>query len=72
MGKGWKFPGIGPLLTFWSLVAGFKIVMALGSVSLSLLMCYSECYTEAQDVVKVSLFAILDLFGSSPRAVPFF
>ena len=65
LGKGWKFPGIGPLLTFWSLVAGFKPVMALEGVSLSLLMCYSERYTEAQGVVEVSLFAILDLFGSN-------
>lgn len=42
LGKGQTFPGIGPLLTFWSLVAGFEPVMAPEGVSLSLLMCYSE------------------------------
>ena len=52
-------------ITFWSLVAGFEPVMAPEGVSLSLLMCYSEPYTEAQGVVEVSLLAILDLFGSN-------
>ena len=42
LGKGWKFPGIGPLPTCWSLMVGLGTVMAPVGVLLSLLMCYSE------------------------------
>ena len=39
---GWRFPGIGPLPTFWSLIVGFGTVMALLGVSFTLLMYYNE------------------------------
>ena len=46
-------------------------------VSVSLLMCYNELYTEAQGLVEVDLSAILDPFGtnqfmSCPQAMSFF
>ena len=37
LGKGRRFPGIGAVPTFWSLMVGLGIVM------FSLLVCYSEC-----------------------------
>ena len=43
LGKGWGFPGIGPLPTFWPLMVGLGTVTALAGVSLSI-MCYSEVY----------------------------
>ena len=39
---GWRFPGIGPLPTFWSLIVGFGTVMALLGVSFTLRMYYHE------------------------------
>ena len=41
-GRGWRFPGIGPLPTFWSLKVYLGSVMAPLTVSFSLLMCYNE------------------------------
>ena len=35
-GRGWRFQGIGPSLTFWPLMVGLGTVMVLVGVSLSL------------------------------------
>ena len=41
--KGQRFPGIGPLHTFWPFMVGIGTVMAPVSVSFSLLIYYNEC-----------------------------
>ena len=43
LGKGWRFPGTGPPLTFWPLMVSLGTVMVPVSVPFTLLMCYSEC-----------------------------
>ena len=42
LGKGWRFPGVGPPYTFWSLMVSLGTVMAPVGVSLNLLTCYNE------------------------------
>ena len=54
----WRFPGIEPLPTFWSLIVGFGTVMAPLGTSLSLLI-------ENQGPVEVDLSAILIPFDST-------
>ena len=41
-GRGWRFPGVGPLPTFWSLKADLGSVMAPLTVPLSSSVCYNE------------------------------
>ena len=59
MGKGWRFPGLRPLLHFFTLMVGLGIVMAPMGVSLSLLMCYNEhilrlmCYSK--DIMRLKV-----------------
>ena len=40
--KGWRFLGIGPPPTVWSLMVGLANVLVPLDVSFSLLMCYNE------------------------------
>ena len=75
--KGWWFSGIGPLPTFWSLMVCLRIVMALVSVSLSLLMCYIEHILRLKIYWKSTQSTILDPFDSNqfmsfPMAMSFF
>ena len=42
-GKGWRFPGIGPLPTFWHFMVSLRTVMVLVGVSFTMLMYYNEC-----------------------------
>ena len=44
--KGWRFPGIAPLLTFWPFMVSLETVMALGGMSAaakSLQSCPTLC-----------------------------
>ena len=43
LGKGWGFPGIGPLPTFWPFMVSLGTVMALVGMSFSMLIYYNEC-----------------------------
>ena len=63
-GKGWGFPGIGPPPTLTFMVS-LGTVLAPVVVSFTLMMCYKECYTEAQGLVEVDSSSILDLVGSN-------
>ena len=65
-GKGWGFPGIGPLATFW------PFTVSLLELSWHLWVCYLayanvlQCaYNEAQGLLAVESSAILDLIGSN-------
>ena len=40
--RGQRFPGIGPLITFWPFMVGLGTVMVLVGVSFSMLMHYNE------------------------------
>jgi len=41
-GKGWRFPGIGPLPTFWPFMVDLRTVMVLVRVPFSMLVYYNE------------------------------
>ena len=70
--KGPRFPGIGPLLTFWSLMGHFGTVMVPLGVSLSVLVCDSECILriKASSVWLVDLSAILHPLVILSKVVP--
>ena len=75
LGKGWRFPGVGPPLTFWALMVSLGTVMAPVDVSLSWSATISKCW--GSGLHGSWLIAILDPFGSNqfilcPWAVPFF
>ena len=42
LGKGQRFPGIGPLPTFWPFTVSLRTVIVLVGVSVSMLMYYNE------------------------------
>lgn len=42
LGKGWRFPGIGPPPTFWSFMVSLRTVLVLVDVLLNVPMYYNE------------------------------
>ena len=59
--KGWRFPGIGPLLTFSPLLLALELSWSLGGVSFSFAGVLQWACTEAQGLLEVNSSAILDL-----------
>ena len=65
LGKGWRFPGIGPPPTFWPFMVSLWAVMAPVGVSFSWCIILEWAYSEAHSLLEVEPPAILDLVGSN-------
>ena len=68
LGKGWRFPGIGPSAPFGSSMVSLGTLLASMGVSLSLLICYNQCILRIK--VWWKLTTILDPFGSNSLCCP--
>ena len=60
LGKGWRFPGIWPLTTPWSLASALELSLEVPCILVSF-----SLLTEDQDLIKVYLSAILDPLDSN-------